>query len=325
MATQQNTWALVLAAGEGSRLRSLTTDSSGTAVPKQFCSLQGGPSLLQEALHRAQAVAPRERICTVVAENHRRWWQGTLWSLPAANIFVQPANRGTAIGILMPVLRILARDPLARIVFLPADHYVREEEVLGRALRAAVSVLPSHDDDLVLLGITPEDADPELGYILPGSSSVGRAWPVERFVEKPDVTAAQELIGAGGLWNSFIFAANGFAVLSLMRSRFPEIVEDLDTALAHDATLRRGAPALAEVYERLPRIDFSRHVVQGAERRLRVMQVPRCGWNDLGTPRRVAETIRRLRDDRPAAAPSPAVPAAVFLNLAATYARLQTA
>ena len=57
-AAAMSTWALVLAAGEGSRLRALTT-TNGVAVPKQFCSLQGGPSLLQEALHRAEAVAPR--------------------------------------------------------------------------------------------------------------------------------------------------------------------------------------------------------------------------------------------------------------------------
>jgi hypothetical protein len=46
-------WAIVLAAGEGSRLRRLTTDGSGASIPKQFCSLRNGPSLLHEALRRA--------------------------------------------------------------------------------------------------------------------------------------------------------------------------------------------------------------------------------------------------------------------------------
>ena len=44
------TWVVVLAGGEGSRLRSLTTTAAGMTVPKQFCSLYGGRSLLQEAL-----------------------------------------------------------------------------------------------------------------------------------------------------------------------------------------------------------------------------------------------------------------------------------
>src|SRR4030095_2964760 len=101
-----HTWALVLAAGEGSRLRTLTTTHNGVAVPKQFCSLQGGPSLLQETLHRAEAIAPRKRVCTIVAAQHRRWFEGPLWSLPAQNVIVQPENRGTAIGLLLPILHI---------------------------------------------------------------------------------------------------------------------------------------------------------------------------------------------------------------------------
>lgn len=196
---QQHAWAIVLAAGEGSRLKSLTTDSTGTSVPKQFCSLQGGPSLLQEALHRAQAVVARERVCVVVAEEHRRWWQGALWSLPASNVVVQPRNRGTGNGILLSVLNVLERDPLARIVFLPADHYVRDEAVLARALRGVFKPLSRRPIELVLLGITPEDADSEVGYVLPARRDGHGGASVERFVEKPDAATARALIDAGGL------------------------------------------------------------------------------------------------------------------------------
>ena len=48
--SKSNIWALVLAAGEGRRLQRLTTTRSGLAIPKQFCSLDRGPSLMQEAL-----------------------------------------------------------------------------------------------------------------------------------------------------------------------------------------------------------------------------------------------------------------------------------
>ena len=58
MTTSGNTWAIVLAGGEGSRLHGLTMTALGVAVPKQFCSLRGGRSLLSEALKRAEAVAP---------------------------------------------------------------------------------------------------------------------------------------------------------------------------------------------------------------------------------------------------------------------------
>ncbi|HSC09278.1 MAG TPA: sugar phosphate nucleotidyltransferase [Steroidobacteraceae bacterium] len=310
---EQHAWAIVLAAGEGSRLRSLTTDATGTTVPKQFCSLQGGPSLLQEALQRAQAVVARERVCAVVADQHRRWWRGALWLLPASNIIVQPRNRGTAIGILLPLMHILARDPLARIVFLPADHYVRDESVLTRALHAALEQLSHRSTELVLLGISPEDADPELGYILPGRSNGYDTAPVERFVEKPDPAAAHRLIEAGGVWNSFIFAAYGSAVLSLVRERAPDIVDDLETALARDA--QGPSLAVSDLYEQLPQIDFSRDVLQGAAARLRVLSVPQCGWNDLGTPQRVTRTLRQIQS--PHLARPPLATTSTWLNLAA--------
>ena len=76
MELERHTWACpALAGGDGSRLRHLTTTAEGVTVPKQFCSLRGGPSLLREALERAKLVARRDRICTIVAAQHRHWWR----------------------------------------------------------------------------------------------------------------------------------------------------------------------------------------------------------------------------------------------------------
>src|SRR5262245_29208838 len=70
-----NTWALVLAAGEGTRLASLTTGADGRSTPKQYCSLDGGRSLLGDALARAELLVPRERIVVVVARQHEALWR----------------------------------------------------------------------------------------------------------------------------------------------------------------------------------------------------------------------------------------------------------
>jgi mannose-1-phosphate guanylyltransferase len=104
MRFRQRTWGLVLAAGDGTRLATLTTDANGRSVPKQFCSLNGGRSLLEDAMHRARHIVPRDRLCAIVAADHRRYWQRTLWTLPSSNVIVQPRNRGTAHGILLAVL-----------------------------------------------------------------------------------------------------------------------------------------------------------------------------------------------------------------------------
>jgi mannose-1-phosphate guanylyltransferase len=319
----RHTWAVVLAAGDGRRLSRLTTDADGTSVPKQFCSLNGGPSLLHEAMGRALTLVPRERLAVIVAAQHDRWWRQALRSHPARNTIVQPRNRGTANGILLPLLAILRRDPLARIAFLPSDHFVRDETTLSATLKSAVAHLRGRSGEIVLLGISPDEADPELGYIVPGGHSSGGAAPVGRFVEKPDAPVAQSLIAAGAVWNSFIFVADGNLLLSLFRRRFPEIVDDMETALARDGDV--GGEALAALYTRLRDVDFSRHVLQGAEQTLRVLAVPPCGWSDLGTPRRVAATINRLASSSEAPGRRGPPPPAAWLNLAAAQARLQLA
>jgi mannose-1-phosphate guanylyltransferase len=288
-------WALVLAAGEGTRLQALTMTASGVAVPKQFCSLGGGASLLQDALGRAHVIAPPERTCAVVAEHHRRWWQSLPLDVPPENLIVQPRNRGTASGILLPLLHIVHRDPEASVLVLPSDHYVRNETVLASSLRRAMQELTTEREHLVLLGITPEDTDPELGYIVAAGADVSAIRAVDQFVEKPSVGTARSLIARGGIWNSFIFAATGRALLRAFEARCPDLVADMQrviTSAADPATRRAG---LAELYESLPELDFSRDILQRSPSLLRVLTVPACGWSDLGTPRRVGAAVDRGR------------------------------
>lgn len=289
---EATTWALVLAGGEGTRLRALTTTPCGAAIPKQYCSLIDGPSLLQETLERTRDVASHLHTCVVVAKHHRRWWEPQLESLPIENRVEQPESRGTANGILLPLLHILERDPGAQVVLFPSDQYVREKAILAHALREGVRQLRWRSDDVVLLGLTPEDADPELGYIVPGHADGQGAWEVQQFIEKPTALRARELIVRGGLVNAFIMAASGQTLLALFRRRIPQIVTAMRSAVRRDLASSAYPRATAELYAGLPTIDFSHDILPGQEAYLRVLPVPQCGWTDLGTPQRVARALR---------------------------------
>ncbi|HTT05765.1 MAG TPA: sugar phosphate nucleotidyltransferase [Steroidobacteraceae bacterium] len=315
-------WTLVLAAGDGSRLNALTRGPSGECIPKQFCSLREGPSLLQQALGRAARVAVQERVCAVVAEKHRCWWRPSLQSLCRSNVIVQPRNCGTAIGLLLALLCIVERDPDASLVILPSDHHVGGEDLLTQALRNAIEQLTWRFDETMLLGFAPEQSDAELGYIVPGEIDGHGAWHVEQFIEKPPLSVARELIGRGALWNSFIVVAHAAALMSLYRRRIPHIVADMRTALQEDRA-QQGSKALRELYERLPSLDFSRHILQGQQDRLRVLPVPHCGWSDLGTPSRVAEALGRAATPAGASKRSDPAPQGGYLNLAAQFEALR--
>jgi mannose-1-phosphate guanylyltransferase len=333
MSNAHPVWALVLAGGDGSRLRELTTKPCGTAVPKQFCSLQGGRSLLEEAIERAARVVEPSLISTIVGYQHRQWWSEIprLLQLSPGNVIVQPRNRGTGIGILYSMLHILAKEPSARVVLLPSDHFVREEAVLQRSLQAAIERVEAPQAPPVLLGLEPDDTDTELGYILPAAAVADDAPDAEglhtrhvaRFVEKPGEALADKIIGSGGLWNTFIIAARAQALVEMFLPRYAALVMEMQVILGR-SLLRSGSatadwPTLAALYERLPDLDFSRHLLPGREGAVRVLQVPPCGWSDLGTPRRVGDTLRRLcrrtgSDD---------VPRSAYINLATQHARFE--
>lgn len=285
--SQGHTWAIVLAAGSGTRLSSLTRDASGTAVPKQFCSLDGGPSLIRQALARARSVVSKDRITSVVCPAHVRYWRPALSDLSPENIVVQPYNRGTAVGILLPTLSILARDPEARILVLPSDHHVVDEAILEDAMRHAIDEADDHPAGVVLLGIEAQEPDPELGYIVPCAGNRSKARLVQRFVEKPSLEDARRLCDEGALWNSFILVSRAQNLVELYRRRRPDVVQALQ------AIQLREYAQLLQVYCDLPDLDFSRHIATDQEQRLAVIAVPPCGWNDLGTPHRLAQTLAR--------------------------------
>jgi mannose-1-phosphate guanylyltransferase len=318
MRNVSSTWAVVLAGGDGSRLRDITRTAAGEVVPKQFCSLLRKTCLLEDAIGRAQAVASAQHICSVVAEQHRRWWSGALDSVPEHNIFTQPKNCGTAYGILLALLQIERRAPNSVVVLLPADHYLRDETTMARSLRTAANLAADNQDLTYLLGVEPDHPDPELGYIVPSEPCRDAPVSVLRFAEKPSAEQALELIRAGALWNTFIFAGSVQALLGLFEGQFAATAKAMRQALELSQSERNGCVALQRLYADLESRDFSRDVLEHHEHLLRVLRMPSCGWTDLGTPKRVAETLRGLTQVRSRAAPVHAAPRARYLDLASS-------
>lgn len=275
-------WGIILAAGDGQRLAAVTVDACGRVVPKQYCALAGTDTLLDQTVARLAAIVPRRRILCVVAEAHRRHWQGGVGGLPPENIVVQPENRGTAAGLLLPLLEIARRDPAARVIATPADHFVADERHLTRSLLEALTAIEGPADRLLLLGIAPDAPVGDYGWIVAQDGNEQRPAAVERFVEKPGEAEARRIASAGGVWNSFLMVGRLRRYLKLFERRRPELLRDLRRARFG------GASALAKAYRGLAPSDFSRDLLQGSEAELGLIVVPACGWTDLGTPERLA-------------------------------------
>ncbi len=291
-----NVWTIVLAAGEGSRLSGVALGADGRPVPKQFWRIDQKTTMLEWTLARASRLSARDHIVPIVSAKHRHFWETELRTLPIENVIVQPENRGTAAGILLPLLHVLRRDPDATIVVLPSDHHVADEEVLTRSIRRAQLAVEAEPEAVVLLGMTPDSPDPELGWIQPARGQ-GMTRPVGAFVEKPSAEIARGLWAQGALWNSFMFVAKAITLAHLFERTQRDLLADFINGVEGAGW---GATSLERLYARVPSRDFSREVFQRAPDALRVLPVPACGWSDLGTPPRV-EAWREAAATVPAA------------------------
>jgi mannose-1-phosphate guanylyltransferase len=296
-------WTIVLAAGEGTRLRALTRALHGEDLPKQFAVIQGRHSLLQTTLQRTSRFAPPESTVVVVAQDRERLAREQLEGFEGVDVVAQPKNVGTGPGLLLPLSRVMARDPDAIVVVVPADHFVREPETFVGSVREAEAVARS-EDGIVLLAAVPEAPETQYGWIR-SAPGAGRGRVVTSFVEKPNARTADELYRSGALWNTFVMVGSARRFYELARRCLPE-----QTALFERYRAALGSPSeravLSRVYERMPAADFSRDVLEKAGS-LRVVPLAPCGWSDWGTPERVLTSLHESGEYEAFVARAPAI------------------
>jgi mannose-1-phosphate guanylyltransferase len=246
--------------------------------------------MLDWTLERARRHTELTRVVALVSDRQRRWWRPQTRSLLRENVLSQPQNRGTAVALLHAVVHVLLREPAARVLVLPSDHFVQDEGVLEESMARAVGVAEVSPEHLVLLGAHPDRDDHEYGWILPSPQTPADPRAVERFVEKPGFEEAHSIREQGALWNTAVLAFTGWA----LSHTFQRVVPDLFAAYMAALDGGRLQSYLArEAYPALPGHDLGRDVLEKITPSLKLVTLPPCGWTDLGTPERMTDWLAR--------------------------------
>jgi mannose-1-phosphate guanylyltransferase len=259
-------WAVLLAGGAGTRFWPLSTPDN----PKQLLPLAGSGSSAEESVERLTGLIPRERILVVAGASLAPRLQQRL-KLPPENVLVEPRAASTAPALIWATWEAHRRDPEAEVVSLHADWAVGDAGAFRRTAELALATARRHDR-LVTVGVVPSRPETGYGYIVPGVPLDEATRTVARFSEKPDAATALDLMAAGALWNSGLFAWTARRLLAEVEAHTPEVATALPALAAGDVDefFRRVSPISIDVgvLERSGAVA----VVRGA-----------FAWDDVGT------------------------------------------
>src|SRR2546422_462194 len=124
-----NRCGIILAGGEGKRLQPLVRRLHGKPLPKQYVNFVGSRSMLEHTFLRAEMLIPPERLFTVISQHHLGYSEALrqVVSRPRGTVIVQPENKETGPGLLLPLIYLCERFPQSSVAVFPSDHFVLEE------------------------------------------------------------------------------------------------------------------------------------------------------------------------------------------------------
>jgi mannose-1-phosphate guanylyltransferase len=282
--------ALLLAGGDGTRLQAFTAQLTGVPIPKQYCPLMRGRSLLELTLARTRCFTPIENTRVIINQNHLGLARDQLQALPENNIFVQPENRDTGPGMIFALMQIARIDSDATVAVFPTDHFIDDEKAFTAHVLRAACLVHQFPQKIAILGVTPNNPETGFGYIMPGQPlhtdlTPWRVFQVKAFNEKPSPIMAREFISQGGLWNTFVMVFQPKRVLGLLRDMAPKDSQKLFEMRDY----RSEAPA---IYRKIHPWNFSSQILARIPEELILLEAPDIRWSDWGTRESIERTYR---------------------------------
>ena len=275
-------YPVILSGGSGTRLWPLSRELH----PKQFIPFDGD-TLFGKTLERVAALPDIAEPLVVCNEQHRFFASGIVREKGlTATILLEPMPRNTAPAIALAALAALdceadkktAQDPL--LLILPSDHSISPQEAFSAAV--ATAIRGAEDGMLVTFGIPPTRPETGYGYIHQGKSFNWGGNEVARFVEKPDLQAAEAMLEAGGhTWNSGIFLFRASVFLTEL-ARFAPVMEK-QTRATWETRKRDGKfiRFAQDFFETIPAESIDYAVMEKTDKAVEVDLAAR--WNDLGS------------------------------------------
>lgn len=280
----ENYYAVILAGGGGTRL----WPASRKAHPKHLLKLLGEKTLIQTTFERVDGLITTENIYIITSKTHVKEVKEQLPKLPEKNIIGEPIAKNTAMAMGTAAAVIHSRNPNASIIYLAADHVIKNEERFRMNALAALNVASS-GDYIVAVGIKPESPHTGLGYIKIGKeleelskvAKKGFVFKGIEFKEKPNLVTAQSFLASGQyLWNANLYSWSTNSIMKALEEYSPEVYKAVKE-ISDKAGKEDLDKLLGNVYGKLGKPDSIDYEVSEKVKNLVVIPGD-FGWSDVG-------------------------------------------
>ena len=277
-------YAVIMAGGTGTRFWPLSRER----FPKQFLSIFGSESMIQQTTERISPLIPYNDIYIVTNPHYAeeiKHLHPVLNDKLGDNFIIEPLGRNTAPALGLAALYLKKADPDGIMVAMPADHVIEDEKSFLEALKSGDSI--AQKGSLVTIGIKPTGPETGYGYIKYGIKDTNALdedkgfYDVESFVEKPTLDKAKHYIKTGGyLWNTGIFIWKVSVFLNEIKTHMPELYKGLELIEEVIGT-KDEEDVVAKVYSGLKPESVDYGIMEKAKN---VVVIPSSfGWNDVGS------------------------------------------
>ena len=199
--------------------------------------------------------------------------------IDGATILIEPEAKNTAAAVLAAALWLERTNPDALMLVAPSDHVVPDAASFSATVEAGRATAEA--GGLVTFGVAPDRAETGYGWLERANAANSGAQPLTRFVEKPDINAAEAMLADPRyLWNTGVFLFSVAGILEAFRRHAPDLMAPVEAAVdgaRPDLNFHRLDPDSWSGVEAIS-IDYA--VMEKAEN---LSVVPFLGrWSDLG-------------------------------------------
>ena len=204
---------VILCGGAGTRL----WEDKKHHQPKQFIDF-GGWNLMEKTLERIKNPIFDHPIIST----NNKYLSQVRRSLKNAKIkkfkiVLEPAKKNTAPAILSSAL--IKDIPLKQsLMYFAADHLIEKTSIFNRSIKNNIKNLD--DKNIFIFGIKPTNPSSEYGYFL--TKKIKNINKVSKFIEKPNILKAKQVIKKKGYWNSGMFFLRKDSIINNFKKYQPK-------------------------------------------------------------------------------------------------------